>query len=146
MADQATLNQTRGAAKPTNGMMGGIGAFGGHLATLATLQARLAALDLKESTSKVAPWAVLVVTSALLALAGLTVLLNGAGRWLATASGLALGTAFLITGAIALILSAVIAWFSASRIGGSFTSFRRTSEELERNIAWIRTVMEHSGR
>jgi hypothetical protein len=131
---------------PPNGRIGGIGSIGGHLATLANLQARLAAIDTKETVQKAAPWIGTLIACSILAVAGLTVALLGASSAIAAASGLSEGTSLLITGAISLLVSTSGALIAARRFAGCFTSFRRSGEELERNVAWIRTVMEHSGR
>lgn len=148
MADQAAMNPV--ATPRTNGngnaMIGGIGSFGSNLATLATLQARLAACDLKEYLQQAAPYLAVLFVAALLGLASITVALFGAGHWIVSATGLSVAAAFGVLGGTVLAVSGVLAWLAARQLGKGLSSFRRSSEELDRNLAWIRTVLTHSGR
>ena len=61
-------------------------------------------------------------------------------------SSLRLHWSLLLTAVVALALAGLIAWLSGTRLGHSFEAFRRSSDELARNVAWIKTVLAHSGR
>ncbi len=45
-----------------------------------------------------------------------------------------------------LVISGVGAALLARSLGRSFSYFRRSQEELDRNLAWIKTTLVHSGR
>jgi len=147
MVDQASLGRGDRAQGSGNGsVVGSIAEFGNDIATLAELQAKLALLDLQESTRRsVLPVALMVVGVAV-ALASLPVALLGVASLIAAAFSIAQGWALLLTAGAALIAGAGIAATAASQLGRSFDSFRRSREEFSRNVAWIRTIVLHSGR
>jgi hypothetical protein len=151
MADQATVNGNGGAKVKVNsplveGVLGNMAEFSTDLISLAELQARLAAADLKESTGRAVVPAGLLVGGTLLALVSLPVLLFGVGYLLAEYTSLSVGWSILLTAVAALLLGAVLAILGLRGLGGSFTSFQRSKEELTRNLAWVKTVLVHSGR
>jgi hypothetical protein len=76
----------------------------------------------------------------------LPVALAGIALLLASALGISLAWALLLTGAVVLVFAVCTAIVSAAKVGPTFNSFRRTREELTRNVAWIRTVLLYSGR
>lgn len=147
MAHQAVVSN--GVAAPqdrSNGLMDNVSSFGSDLATLASLQGKLAAADAKESLQKAAPAIAGLVAAALLAFAGVVAILGGLGLWIADAFALKPSSALMLTGLGALILVAILAAACVRLLGSSFTAFRRSSEELERNVTWIKTTLTHSGR
>jgi len=152
MADQASVkdgNPPPGIFEngaPEQRVVGGIAGFGSDVATLVELQAQLAATDLKEALQKaVLPLGVLAV--GIISLIGaLPVVLFGVAALLAPALKISSGAAMLLTGGVVLAVALVAAGVAASKIGPSFSSFRRSREELVRNLAWIRTVLLYSGR
>ena len=151
MADQAAVNVNGGARARINsplveGVLGNLADFGSDAATLAELQAKLAVLDLKEAAGKAALPAGLVVMAGALALGSLPVLLLGIAELLVTYTGLGRGWAYLVTAVAVTILAAVLAVLGVPRLRTSFASFRRSSEEFTRNVAWIKTVLAQSGR
>ena len=151
MADQATLRDNRGAKVTVNsplveGVLGNVAEFSTDLISLAELQARLAAADLKETTGRAAVPAGLLVVGALLALVGLPVLLLGVGTLVAENTSLSPGWSILLTALAAIVLGAVLALLGVRGLGGSLSSFDRSKEELSRNLSWVKTVLVHSGR
>jgi len=147
MADQASLGRNERAPGAGNGsVVGSLAEFGNDIATLAELQGKLAVLDLKESTARaVLPFALIVVGAAVV-LASLPVALIGAASLIAVAFSISQGWALLLTAGAALVAGAGIAATAASQLGRSFDSFRRSREELTRNVTWIRTILLHIGR
>lgn len=152
MADQATVNRSANGDKVkvnaplVEGVLGNMADFSTNLISLAELQARLAAADLKESTSRaVLPTGVLA-TGAILAVVSLPVLLGGVGFLIHENTTLSIGWSLLITAVSALVLGALLALIGLRGLGSSFSSFERSKDELTRNLAWVKTVLVHSGR
>lgn len=142
-----TGNGTRIRTEPITTMVGGLAEFGNDVSTLAELQAKLALLDMKESARRAAVPSALIVVGVALATASLPVALIGVSELVATALQLAhRGWAYLIVAGVTLLIAILIAAVAGSRLGHSFESFQRSRDELTRNIAWLRTVLLHSGR
>jgi hypothetical protein len=152
MADQASVKdgpthpRSTGNGAPEQRVVGGITGFGSDIATLAELQAQLAVTDLKESLQKGLLPLGLVLVGVICVTGALPVLLMGVAGLLAAALKISLAWAMLMTGGVVLTVALVVVAVSASKIGPSFSSFRRSREELTRNLAWIRTVLLYSGR
>jgi len=127
-------------------VVGSLAEFGNDIATLAELQAKLAVLDFKDSAARgTVPLALIVLGLAIL-LASLPVLLAGVALLVASALTISLGKAMLLTAIVALVVGAVVVVVAGILFTRSFASFRRTREELTRNLAWIRTILVYSGR
>lgn len=146
MAHQTVLNDDAAVKSRPNGLMSNVGSFGNDLTSLATLQTKLAAADMRESLRKAAPAIGGLVVLSLLVIAGMTAIVAGFALWLAEAFQLRLGVALMLTGLGCLVLGALFSWLCVRFLGSSFTAFRRSAEELERNIAWVKTTLTRSGR
>ncbi len=150
MAHQAFLNpRIRAAATAggaSDGLMDDVGSFGGDLAALASLQSRLAAADARESLAKAAPAVAGLALAVLLCVAAAVVAAAGLALWIAERYAVATSTALMLVGLGAAVLAAILGVVSARLLGSSVTPFRRSSEELGRNIAWVKTTIAHSGR
>jgi uncharacterized membrane protein YqjE len=127
-------------------LVGGISDFAENVATLLELQAQLAMLDLKECIARATLPLIFVAIGLALMLASLPVILGGLALVLATALNIGIGAALLLTGLVVLVVSGLIAYTAWLRSRPGFDSFRRSREELVRNLSWIRTVVVHSGR
>lgn len=151
MAHQEVVKDARKPA-PTNGrssaggLMEDVGTFGGDLANLASLQGQLAAADARETLSRATPAIIGLVVAILLAIAGTGLLLTGLALWIAESVPMKPAQAFLLTGVGALVVVALVGAISARFLGSSFTTFRRSTEEFERNVAWLKTTLTYSGR
>ena len=130
---------------PAEGVVESITEFINDISTLGELQVKLAAIDLKEASGRATTPVILLVVGVLLLLAGVPVILLGVADLIASA-GLSQGLARLLTGVLALALAGVLAWVALKGLNHSFTSFRRSKEELTRNLSWIKTVVVYSGR
>ncbi|HWE37593.1 MAG TPA: phage holin family protein [Isosphaeraceae bacterium] len=150
MADQATVNVGNGRGvpinAPTEAVVGGVADFGNDLATLVELQAKLIAIDLKVAVDRATMPLVVAAVGAVLALGALPVVLLGVAELLVQYAGLPRGWAYLLVGGLAIVLAAVAAWLMLPRLKASLESFRRSREELTRNVSWIRTVLVRSGK
>jgi hypothetical protein len=152
MADQTSVKDgqqhSRSSANgaPEQQVVGGITGFGSDIATLAELQAQLALTDLKESLQSASLPLALIVAGVICVVGALPVVLLGVAGLLAAALKISSAWATLMTGSVVLATALVVVAVSASKIGPSFSCFRRSREELARNLAWIRTVLLYSGR
>ncbi len=144
MARQATLNTDPGGS--INGMLNGIGDLGSNVVTLASLQARLAAEDFRESARRAQPALIAAAFFVPLGFASLTVGLLGLAYWMAAELAIPLGRTLLLVAAGGILASSSMAVLTIQHLRASLASFRRSREELERNLAWLRTVLVHSGR
>jgi len=123
-----------------------VAGFGENLLTLAELQARMSAMELRQNLEAVKTVGAVFVTGTVMALAALPVVLAGIAELLVTEAGLRRGAAFLIVGlntiGIATLCVAVAGvWLRRKRLG-----FPLSAEEFSRNLNWVRTVIRLSGR
>jgi len=126
--------------------MSNVSSLGSDLASLATLQTKLAAADLRESLLKALPAIVGLVIVVLLLVAGMTAVVAGLALWIAEAFQLKPAVALMLVGGGGLVVAAIVGWLAARVLIRSFTTFRRSSEEFDRNIAWVKTILTQSGR
>jgi uncharacterized membrane protein YqjE len=147
MAYQTVRNgPTAANDRQHNGVIEGVSSFGMDLATLATLQARLVAYDLRESMKSAAPAIAGLVVFATIAVASTVIGLAGLALWLATVLQVQAGIVMMVVALAGIVIAGVASAFLARSLTSSFSYFRRSREELERNLAWIRTTILHSGR
>jgi uncharacterized membrane protein YqjE len=144
MVRQTTIGN--GASSSINGVIEGIGDLGTNIVNLATLQARLAAFDLREMTERVVPAAICVGILLPVAFASFTCLFFALAYWISSTFGLTLLASLAIVGLLGLLTATALAIFAFQRFSASLTSFRRSREELDRNVAWLGTVLKQSGR
>jgi hypothetical protein len=150
MVNQASVsrgngNHTHEHASPLT-VVGNIADFGNDIATLAELQAKLTALDAKECATRATVPLIVLGGGVVLALGSLPVILIGLADLIAAHSTLSPGAAQLIVGLVALAIAGLAGFFGLKGSMSSLDSFRRSREELVRNISWIRTVLVYSGR
>ena len=147
MADQASVKGGIAKSNGTGeGVVGSIAEFGNDIATLAELQAKLAALDFKESAERATLPLVLLLAGLTVLVVSLPVGLAGVALLLSSALSIPLGWALLLVAALAMAGAAAVAVIAGLRFSRSFESFNRSREELVRNLSWIRTVLVFSGR
>jgi hypothetical protein len=144
MDDQASVKAQNGS-RP-NGVLGSVTEFGNDVATLAELQLKLAELDAKQAVERALVPAAVAVGGVAVILGSLPVILLGVAALVASALQIKDGWAMVLVGGAALVGAAVAAAVAGARVGKSLDSFRRSRDELVRNVAWIRTVLVHSGR
>jgi lambda repressor-like predicted transcriptional regulator len=144
MARQTTLNRDNGWAP--KGILDGIGELGDDLITLASLQAQLAQEDLREATARSWPGLAAIAISIPIAISSVTAVLFGGAYWMAAAGLISLGPALLLVGVIGLIVAVILGTIAFARLRASASSFVRSREEFERNVAWLGTVVRQSLR
>jgi Putative Actinobacterial Holin-X, holin superfamily III len=143
MVDQASVNG-RGTARAdpsSSAEFEGVAEFVDDLASLAELQAKLAAVDFKDAARKSAIPLVLTVVGLAVITASVPVALFAAGWLLALALKIHQGWALLLTAAAAMALGGLVAGVGGMLFRHSFDSFRRSRKQLWLNLAWIRTVL-----
>jgi hypothetical protein len=133
-------------SRSIEGMVEGLGSFSENLLSLATLQAQLAATDARESAARAMPAAIALGVAVPILVASTIVLLAAVALELARATGASLSAALFLTALLGACLAAALAVLALKQGRKSLEAFRRSREELERNVAWIRTVLVHSGR
>ena len=127
-------------------VVGNIADFGNDIATLAELQAKLTLMDAKDAVTRATTPLIVLAAGLGLALASLPVILIGLADLIAASTKLSAGASQLLVGVVALGLAGLALFFGWNGSTGALASFRRSTEELTRNISWVRTVLVHSGR
>ena len=146
MANQAMRNGTSASRdRQNNGVIEGASSFATDLATLAVLQLRLATCDLRESTKTATPIVSGLIILGTVAGASTVIGLAGFSLWLASILNIQAGTVMMVVALVGLVVSGAGAALLARSLTKSFSHFRRSQEELERNLAWIKTTLVHSG-
>ena len=147
MARQAVNNGAVASRDRRNsGVIEGVSSFGTDLATLAVLQIRLAACDFRESAKAATPILAGLTVFWLIAGGSAAVGLAGLALWLASILKIEAGLMMMVVALGGLVISGVGAALLARSLGRTLSYFRRSQEELDRNLAWIKTTLVHSGR
>lgn len=127
-------------------VMRGVAGFGDSLLTLAELQARLAAIELKQNIQSARAGVFLAVGSGIAMFAGLILLLVGAAELMVSELGVRRGIAFLSVAAFAIAAGAGCLALATTRLRTKRLGFPLSNEEFVRNLNWLRTVVRQSGR
>ena len=147
MVNQTTVNPNLATMEPSPGsMVGNIAEFGNDIATLVELQAKLALYDSKECIHRATFPIIFLIAGGVVALTSLPILFGGLAGLLSAFTTIPLWGSCLIVAAVAILIAAIVAFLSYREAFSSISSFRRSSEELTRNLSWVRTVLVHSGR
>lgn len=132
--------------RPQNGVLDGVSSFGNDLTTLATLQIKLASCDLRDSAQVAIPIAVGLAICGFIIMGCVVIALAGFALWLASVWQIPIGPCMMGVALGGLIIAGIAGALLARSFSKSFSYFRRSREELERNLAWIKTALTHSGR
>jgi hypothetical protein len=143
MVDQTSVNGRVAAGVPGSSSVGfdGVAEFVDDMASLAELQAKLAAVDFREAARKSAIPIALTVAGLAVIVASVPVALLGAAWLLATALKIHQGWAMLLTAGASIAVAGLVAVLAGMRLRHSFDSFRRSRKQLWLNLAWVRTVL-----
>lgn len=118
----------------------GMAALAQDTTAIAELQAKLAALDLKDGSKSLRNAAVLAAVGGVLLLACLPVGMIGLAELLVYA-GWQRWISYLTTGAVGLVLGLLLLWFCWLAVRKAAGSFKRSREELSRNVEWFRQAL-----
>jgi hypothetical protein len=164
MADQASMTTRNSRMAPAaNGAAGrssadgaggsaayavvsGVAGLGEDLLDLAELQARMAAIELRQNLNAAKASGAAILAGSILAIASLPVALMGIAELLVSELGLKHGNAFLCTGGVAMLVGVACAGIAAAWLRRQKLGFPLSAEELARNLNWVRTVMRFGGR
>jgi len=148
MDDQASVSGGRSNSQNghSEGVVGNLADFANDVSSLAELQFKLTAMDAKEATQRAMIPLVVAAAGAAMLLGCIPVAVAGAALLIGSALGISLAWSLLGTAVALMIAAGGAAAFALGRLVRSFEVFRRSQEELQRNISWIRTVVVHSGR
>jgi Putative Actinobacterial Holin-X, holin superfamily III len=165
MADQATMKTNGPATATASGRPGAVPKAGGdandagpadvvtnvaefaeHLLTLAELQTRLSAIELKQNVQAVKFGSAVMLVGAVIGVAGLPIALAGIAEVLVSTLSMSRGAALLSVAVAAFAVAGACIAIAAGRLSGADLGFPLSKEELARNINWIRTVLLYSGR
>jgi hypothetical protein len=125
---------------------GSVAGFGENVLSLTELQARLAALELRQNLQAAKRGGALMCAGLILAGSSLPVAMAGAAELLVSALQLQRGFALLGVAGVVFTIGGLLVklgglWLRHERLG-----FPLSAEELTRNFNWIRAVLRHSGR
>ena len=126
--------------------MSNVAGFGENLLNLTELQARLAVIELRQNFGAVKTGGAVFLSGALLAIAGLPLILAGIAELLVSEWSLKRGYALLITSVVAIAVGGLCAAIGSASLRRRRAGFPLTGEELTRNLNWLRTVLRYSGR
>ncbi len=144
------MNRSNGADLSTPpspaSVVGNIAGFGNDVITLAELQAQLTLIDARECLSRATTPFLAMAAGAVVALGSIPVILLGVADLISKVAQISPGASRLIVSLVALGAAGAIGYLSLKAVTGSLTSFRRSTEELTRNVSWLRSVLVHSGK
>jgi Putative Actinobacterial Holin-X, holin superfamily III len=163
MADQATLKRfdgtsSNGAAAgrsasggsgqdlSASGMVSNVASLGENLLTLSELQARLAAVELRQNLKSLQTGGALAVAGSILAVASVPVVMVGVAELMVSELGVKRGYALLGVSAVAVVIAIGCAAIAHRWVIKNPLGFPLSSEEFARNMNWLRTILRHSGR
>lgn len=108
---------------------------------LADLQVQLLTLDVRDFWA--AAWKSTIVLAAGVAalIAALPVAMFGGAEYLRQAWSISIELALLLVSGTVLLGAAGLVWWSASRLAVAAKPLRRSAEELQANLAWMRSVL-----
>ena len=146
-APATTRSPAASASEPgATAVVSGIAGFGENLLNLTELQARLAAIELRQNAQAIQSSAGVLWGGSILATASLVVALAGIAEVCVSQWAIKRGTAFLTVGGLGLVVAIACVLIAITKLRRNTAGFPLSSEELARNLQWIRTVLRHSGR
>jgi uncharacterized membrane protein YqjE len=136
-------NDNGSAKRPPNAVGRKMARLAYSVATLAELQARLAKAELGNWCRSVVRPLLLLVAAALIVLASAPVLLLGLAWTLVELAGWSPALAMSIVSLACLAAAGVAASIGWCRLRGHSSAFLCSSDELRRNLAWIKHALKH---
>jgi len=108
---------------------------------LGELQAQLFAIDVKSTVKKTGSSVLLSVIGLCVLLGTVPIILSALGYLIAELLDWPVSAGLGIAAAVGIVISAVILLLAWNRLSAGLNSMQRSSEELRRNIAWIKSTL-----
>jgi uncharacterized membrane protein YdjX (TVP38/TMEM64 family) len=131
---------------PRAGVVSNVAGFGESLLSLAELQTRLTAVELRQNMDSVKAGATALTAACIVAFSCVPVFLLAAAELLVSEFGMKRGFALLTVASSALGLAAFVAFLAVRTLNRKKIGFALSREEFTRNVNWLRTILRHSGR
>jgi len=145
MVHQTKVSEQNGSPKAAStGLAGDVGEFAHDVLTLAELQAKLFAADVRQCNQRVLVPGTALLGAAALGLACFPIALVGLALLVVQVFETEPAAAFLIVAAIGALASALVCLISLSRVRRHLTVLGRSKQELFRNLNWIKKVLERT--
>jgi hypothetical protein len=140
-AQKAPLNgQKQATESAPKALARSVGELGAEFVTLAELQIQLGWEDFRTATKKAAIGLAAAIVAAGCAIGGLPVLVLGLAEMLVRFFGWERWATLLGLGTLTVGLSAALAYYGAKKVFQDFAVFRRSKDELLRNLEWLKTI------
>lgn len=143
MVYQTAMNGQR-IDETAAGVGGNVANLASDLLSLTELQAKLALLDLRESTAQAVVPAATLAGAGCLALGAIPVLLLGLSGALAEAASISSMSAMLIVALAAIAIAGIGVWIGYNQVKDSLKVLNRSREEFEANLRWIKKAIQQS--
>ena len=128
------------------GVVSNVASFGENLLSLAELQSRLTAVELRRNLDSVKGTAALMAFGALLAVSAVPVMLLGVAEFLISELGMKRGYGLLTAGFSAMVIAAACIAIASHWLRRKPLGLPLAGEEFTRNMNWLRTVLRQSSR
>jgi len=136
----------QGNASGPGDVVSNVASLGEDLLSLGELQARLAAIELKQNIQAVQFGSAVIAGGAVLGMAGLPIALAGIAELLVSYAGLGRGWALIAVAVATFAIAGTCVAMAVARLRSADVGFPMSREELTRNVNWVRTVLLYSGR
>lgn len=123
----------------------GMAALAHDATSIAELQARLVALDLKDSSKPLRKAVILAVLGGALLIACLPVGMLGVAALLVEVANWEPWVAYLVTGGAGLVIGLVLLWLCWVTVRKTAATFKRSREELSKNVEWFKHALRPHG-
>jgi hypothetical protein len=137
----AQVSGTNGRHKPEP-ISGLIGDIGHHVATLADLQMKLAAEDVRTAASRLIGPIIAMAVALCVGLAGWIFVMVGIAELLVHYLNLIRGFAYLIVAVFGLIAAAVLVMSAIEKAKSALTVFERSRSELLNNLRTLTSMLQ----
>jgi len=143
MVDETTMNRRNGSTSaPPNGVAKGMGELTHDIVSLAELQFELFRIDCREGLKRMLIPVALLLFAGIVAVGTVPVALIFIAEFLEQAAGLSRAAAYSIAAMSGFIVAAATGVGGWSYMRGAVRVFERSSEELTRNMTWIKHALK----
>lgn len=145
MVGEAKMNNESQTSFPPNDVVRNVSDLAHDIVELSELQAALLKVDLGEWSRQLIVPLIFVCGSVIAVLGSFPLLLAALAFAFVDFAGWSLAVAFLTSGLIALVLGGAGVAMGWWKLRHSITVFRRSQEEFNHNVRWLKQVLKHGG-